>query len=118
MQVWKMTASMTKLAGSIALWLMLAGLAPSPSLGAQNLLINGDFASGAGHSPAAWTPQSWVSSPDTRYRWIEPFNDSPGELEIEVTGAGNDARWIQPVHLDPGWYYVHAQAKTERVGSG
>jgi len=100
---------------SIALWAMLA---PSMPLAAQNLLVNGDFASGSGNSPDAWTPESWVSSPDTRYRWIAPFDNNPGELEVETTDTVNDARWEQTVHLDPGWYHVHAEAKSENVGAG
>ncbi|HYA34503.1 MAG TPA: hypothetical protein VEF03_02735 [Candidatus Binataceae bacterium] len=103
---------------AVASWAILAMLAPHISLASENLLVNGDFASGAESSPAAWTPESWVSSPDTHYRWIAPLRDHPGELEIETAGMVNDARWVQTVHLDPGWYHIHAEARSENVGAG
>jgi len=106
------------LLSAIASWGILAIIAPAIPLASQNLLTNGDFASGGGNSPAAWTPESWVSSPDTRYRWIAPFDNNPGELEIETTNTVNDARWVQTVRLDPGWYHIHAQARSENVGAG
>ncbi len=77
---------------------------------AQNVLVNGDFSEGAGDLPSAWNTQSWIDLQSTKYEWIRPSADEPGVVAIDNRGW-NDARWIQSLRLEPGWYYVGAQAK-------
>ncbi len=106
----------------IALMIALAtGLAGSRDLlaaqngAAQNLVVNADFSKGAGESPDHWRTESWEQKPDvTTYAWIH----QPGEpAQLEVNSAKpNDARWMQSLNLDPGWYYLSAQVRTEGVG--
>ena len=36
---------------------------------------------------------------------------------MEISSAkGNDARWIQKLHLGPGWYYFSADIRSDNVG--
>jgi hypothetical protein len=80
-----------------------------------NLLNNGDLARGAGSSCDGWRDDAWVLSPDaTAFTWIRPHDDEPGEVAID-THHDNDARWLQSVSLNPGWYYFSAEARTEKI---
>jgi hypothetical protein len=79
-----------------------------------NLLSNGDFATGSGRSPDHWRTGGWNESPAvTAYDWLH----SPGsEPELAVNNVQpNDARWLQTMTLDGGWYYVGAEVRTEDV---
>ncbi|HEY2526304.1 MAG TPA: hypothetical protein VGI29_14670 [Candidatus Binataceae bacterium] len=79
-----------------------------------NLLSNGDFATGSGKSPDHWRTGGWNESPAvTAYDWLH----SPGsEPELAVSNIQpNDARWLQTMTLDAGWYYVGAEVRTEDV---
>jgi hypothetical protein len=92
--------------------------APSPGAAGlgRNLLANADLTRGAGNSPDDWRTGGWKDSPSaTGYDWLH----SPGsEPELVVTNfQPNDARWIQSLSLEPGWYYIGAQARTENVPS-
>jgi hypothetical protein len=90
-----------------------AHAAPSP--GAANLMLNGNFATGAGNSPDNWRSEAWVNSPEAvQYRWLPPANGQPGELEINNLQP-DDARWIQSLALPPGWYYISVDARAENV---
>ncbi|HYA35321.1 MAG TPA: hypothetical protein VEF03_06865 [Candidatus Binataceae bacterium] len=92
---------------------------PVVSRAEQNLIVNGDFSRGSSDTPRAWRRIVWSSDHQTSLRWIAPYASNPGEVEIEITSAyGNDARWVQTVHLDPGWYYIAADVRTENVGWG
>ncbi len=97
--------------------LIAVALVPaSDSRAADNLLLNPDFAAGNDSKPADWGTQSWIEMPTTEYIWIRPSGNEPGTVAI-VSSYENQARWIQPLHLDPGWYYVGAQVRTIGVGS-
>jgi len=92
---------------------------PVVSHAQQNLIVNGDFSHGASDTPVGWRRLAWRNDHQTAFRWIAPYALNPGEVEIEITSAyGNDARWRQTLHLDPGWYYVAADVRTEGVGWG
>jgi hypothetical protein len=81
----------------------------------RNLLANGDFAHGSGNSVDGWRTDAWILIPGTTdYSWITPHNGKPGELDV-FTHRDNDARWIQPVKLVPGWYYISVEARTDKV---
>ncbi|HTQ25905.1 MAG TPA: hypothetical protein VMI09_14520 [Candidatus Binataceae bacterium] len=99
-----------------------AAATPSPASSAAgpearagpNLLSNGDFATGSGKSPDHWRTGGWNESPAvTAYDWLH----SPGsEPELAVSNIQpNDARWLQTMTLDAGWYYVGAEVRTDGV---
>jgi hypothetical protein len=99
-----------------------AGATPSPAASVAgpeapagaNLLSNGDFATGSGRSPDHWRTGGWNESPAvTAYDWLH----SPGsEPELAVNNIQpNDARWLQTMTLDAGWYYVGAEVRTDGV---
>ncbi len=85
------------------------------SAGAQNLLRNGDFSEGIGNVPLGWHAESWIDLPTTKCVWIKPHAGEPGMVSIE-NRSDNAARWVQSLHLKPGWYYVGAQVETIGVG--
>jgi len=99
--------------------LMLAlvlGLAGSRGLSAvENLVVNPGFVKGAGETPDHWRTEAWDQKAEvTSYAWIhEP--GQPAELEVNNTKP-NDARWMQSLTLEPGWYYFSVQVRTEGVG--
>jgi hypothetical protein len=80
--------------------------------GRPNLLSNGDLTSGSGQSPNNW--QANPGSPGSSVlRWNHPTGNS-GELEIDNV-TPNDAHWTQRLHLQPGWYHLSAEMRTESV---
>ena len=82
-----------------------------------NLLSNGDFAHGSGKSPDNWRTGGWNESPSvTSYDWLHAPGSEP-ELAVDNLQA-NDARWLQTLTLQPGWYYVGAEVRTEEVPNG
>jgi len=92
----------------------LAGAQPSPGAG-KNLILNGKFATGSGNSPDYWRGEAWVNSPEAvTYRWIPPVDDQPAELEVDNLKP-NDARWMQSMALQAGWYYISAEVRAENV---
>jgi hypothetical protein len=92
-------------------------LTGAASARAQNLLRNGDFSQGSGNTPAYWHTQSWIDLPTTQFIWIGPSGSEPGMVAIE-NHLENDSYWFQRLHLDPGWYFVGAQARAECSGEG
>jgi len=109
-----MIALAVGLAGSRDLLAAQSG-GPPQNGAAHNLVVNADFSKGAGESPDHWRTESWEQKPDvTSYAWIH----QPGEpAQLEVNNAKpNDARWMQSLNLDPGWYYLSTQVRTEGVG--
>jgi hypothetical protein len=90
--------------------LLLCG--PQGSRAEANLLHNGDFSVGSGDSVDGWRTDAWVQDPGTTdYHWIRPADGVSGELEV-FTHHDNDARWLQPLSLGPGWYHITAEVKT------
>jgi len=82
-----------------------------------NLLVNGDFATGSGNSPDSWRTGGWYEVPTvTSYDWVHAPGGEP-ELVVNNRQA-NDARWLQTMTLQPGWYYVGAEVRTEQVPNG
>jgi hypothetical protein len=80
-----------------------------------NLLHNGDFSLGSEDSVNGWRTDAWIQDPGaTDYHWIRPVAGASGEIEL-FTHHDNDARWLQPVSLGPGWYRISAEAKTAKV---
>ena len=110
------TALRSGIAVSFGVLLITALIFPAPdSAGAQNLLRNGDFSAGIGNLPLGWHTDSWVDLPTTKYVWIKPHGGEPGMVSVE-NRSDNAARWVQSLHLNPGWYYVGAQVETIDVG--
>ena len=109
-------AAIRRLAAMLAMALVAAGIIarPAPAI-AQNLLRNGDFSQGAGGIPSYWYSQDWIDLPTTRFKWIPPSGGEPGMAVIE-NQRENAASWNQTVRLDPGWYYVGAEAKASCEG--
>jgi hypothetical protein len=82
----------------------------------KNLIINGDLSKGAGDAPDHWRTEGWEQKGDvTSYAWMHPLGQ-PAEIEVNSTKP-NDARWMQAIDLEPGWYYLGAQVRTESVGN-
>jgi dolichyl-phosphate-mannose-protein mannosyltransferase len=112
-----MNGGMRRLGTTALVMVMMAAsfalAAPSPTAG--NLMLNGNFATGSGNSPDNWRGEAWVNSPAAvEYRWIAPAKGQPGELEVKNLQP-NDARWMQSLALQPGWYYISAQVRAENV---
>ncbi len=95
--------------------MLLSVLFASPSASAEdNILLNGDVSKGAGESPDHWRGDGWKEGPEfTTFRW-KHAQGKPGELEISNLKP-NDARWVQTLHLGPGWYRFSADIRTENV---
>ena len=84
--------------------------------GNPNVVVNGDLGKGSGESPDHWQGDGWQNGPEfTTYTWHHSGN-GPGELEVSNL-KGNDARWIQKLHLAPGWYHFTAGMRAEGVPS-
>jgi len=82
----------------------------------KNLIVNGDLTKGAGDAPDHWRSEGWEQKGDvTSYAWLHPLGQ-PAEMEVNNVKP-NDARWMQAVELEPGWYYLGAQVRTESVGN-
>ena len=80
----------------------------------DNILLNGDVSKGAGESPDHWRGEGWKEGVEfTTFRW-KHAEGTPGELEISNLKP-NDARWVQTLHLGPGWYHFTAGIRTENV---
>ncbi len=80
-----------------------------------NIIANPDLTQGKGAAPDGWTSEGWISTPDvSTYQWVH--TPAGGELDISSV-KGNDARWIQNLHIGPGWYYFSAELRSEDVGA-
>jgi hypothetical protein len=94
------------------LWLGIARAAPQ-----KNLLLNPDFTKGSGDSPDDWRTEGWIEKPTTTtYEWHHAEAGKPAELVVNSTEA-NDARWMQSMTLEEGWYYMSAEVRSENVGA-
>ena len=102
-----------------ALAILIVGIAQAPAARAAgaNLLVNGDLAKGSEHQPDDWRTEAWLNDPDAfSYDWTHPADGGPGELKVVAIKA-NDARWMQSLSLQPGWYHITAEVRTEKVGT-
>jgi len=82
----------------------------------DNVVTNGDLTKGSGKNPDGWTTEAWIATPDaSTYNWSHGISGA----QIEITSTkGNDARWIQNLHVGPGWYYFTADIRSENIGDG
>ena len=100
-----------------AILLMTIVSLPSRAAAQSNLLLNPDLTEGSGNSPANWQPQSFRSEKDPNYTapldWFP--NHSPAELMVQ-NPESDDARWVQALDLQPGWYHFTGEIRTESVG--
>jgi len=97
----------------------LAGLsAPRRAAAAdqKNLLQNGDFAKGSEDQPDLWRTEAWINTPEAFQAHWHSYTDKPCELEVDALQP-NDARWMQPLTLAPGWYQLSVDVRTENVGA-
>jgi hypothetical protein len=100
------------------LCVIIAGLALTPARARaqsqQNLLLNGDFSKGSGNSPDHWRTSAWIQKGDTTtYTWThEPSGAASVEVENKLS---NDARWVQSLSLDQGWYYISAEIRADHA---
>jgi hypothetical protein len=79
----------------------------------DNIIANPDLTKGKGAAPEGWTSEGWISTPDaSTYKWDQGAGG--GQLQIS-SAKGNDARWIQNLHISPGWYYFTADLRSENV---
>src|SRR5690349_9853342 len=82
---------------------------------ADNIIANPNLTDGAGAAPDGWTSEGWIAGTDaTTYNWVHGTGGG-GQLEISST-RGNDARWVQKLHIAPGWYYFSADIRSADVG--
>ena len=84
---------------------------PTVARADDNIVANGDLTQGApGKTPEHWRTEAWISTPDaSSYKW------SNGEIEVNSAKA-NDARWIQDLHVIPGWYHFTADIRSRERG--
>lgn len=94
----------------------MVALTASVANAGSNLLLNGDFAKGSGPQPDEWRIEAWIQSPEAfATSWEHAEGGGSGELVVDNLKP-NDGRWQQSLTLEPGWYYVSAEVRTENVG--
>jgi len=96
---------------------LAAVVAPRRAIAAdqKNLLLNGDFAKGSEDQPDLWRTEAWIQKPDAFQAHWHSYPDKPNELEVDNLQA-DDARWMQSLTLQPGWYEISVDVRTENVG--
>lgn len=98
-----------------ALLVLFLLAARSPGWAAKNLLNNGAFTTGSGDSVDGWRTDAWILTPGTTdYKWIPPAKGQPAQIEV-FSHRDNDARWLQPLNLGPGWYHMTVEVRTHNV---
>ena len=100
--------------------LAVAGFAARPARAdaPKNLLQNGDFAKGSEDQPDLWRTEAWINSPEAFQAHWHPDAENPDQSMLEVDNLQpNDARWMQPLTLAPGWYQLSVDLRTENVGN-
>jgi len=97
------------LAALVILFLSACRSAPSLQRSAA-IVINGDLSRGQ-QSPDSWRTDSQEPGAAT-FEWhrIEGL----GELSIS-SHKPQDSRWVQTIHLNPGWYFFSVNIRTENV---
>ncbi|HEV2170206.1 MAG TPA: hypothetical protein VGR40_04625 [Candidatus Binatus sp.] len=106
------------LLGTILLCATLIG-ASAPSFAddaPKNLLQNGDFAKGSEDQPDLWRTEAWINNPESFQAHWHSNTGKPNELEVDALKP-NDARWMQPLTVAPGWYQLSVDIRTEDVGT-
>ena len=63
-----------------------------------------------------WRTEAWVNKPDAFQAHWHSYSDKPSEMEIDNLKA-NDGRWMQPLTVQPGWYQLSVDVRTEDVGA-
>ena len=100
--------------------MLAAAFAPRGAWAAdqKNLLQNGDFAKGSEDQPDLWRTEAWINSPEAFQAHWHYDADHPDQSQLEVDNLqSNDARWMQPLTLAPGWYQLSVDIRTENVGT-
>ncbi len=100
------------------LFLSLSLFVALPSFAAeQNLLLNGDLSLGSAEMPDHWTITP--GAPPGSFRWSH-IQGASATLEIaNINQQFGDIYWRQTVKLvQPGWYYLRADVKTENPSTG
>src|ERR1019366_6552220 len=82
----------------------------------KNLLLNGDFAKGSEDQPDLWRTEAWINKPDAFLAHWHSYPDKPSELEVDNLQA-DDGRWMQSLTVQPGWYQLSVDLRTENVGA-
>jgi hypothetical protein len=104
----------SKIASLLGLSLLAACFLPSLVFAQQNLLLNLDLSAGSGDSPQYWEHDANTQPPgDVTFDWLK--DQQPAELEV-WNYQPHDSRWMQTLHLKPGWYHFTASVRTENVG--
>ncbi len=78
----------------------------------HNFLSNGDFSQGAGNTPSHWSTATLVSSASSTT--FSRIRESGAAGELVISSIKRDtARRTQIVVLEPGWYRLTGEARTE-----
>ena len=105
-----------RLVGLVCGLLVAAGGHAAPASAADNLISNGGFESGSAGTPTGWTRDVWdPSRPNTMT--LDNSQAHSGFLSARIDlSALNDARWIQPVPVQPFTQYrLSGWVKTSSV---
>jgi hypothetical protein len=77
---------------------------------------NAGFATGSEGMPAEWRTEAW-SRDGVDFTWTPPESGASGSAGIRNI-VPNDARWCQPVAVEPGaTYRVAVRARTSGIGT-
>jgi hypothetical protein len=103
---------------AVFLGAMLAAVSTTCRAAAEqkNLLLNGDFAKGSEDQPDLWRTEAWINKPDAFLAHWHSYPDKPSELEVDNLQA-DDGRWMQSLTVQPGWYQLSVDLRTENVGA-
>ncbi len=98
-----------------ALFVLLALLAATATADqrSENLLINGNLITGDDVMPDGWRPS--IGADCSAFKWLHP-QGAPGELQISQQSK-DVGGWMQTVALQPGWYELSGEARTENLTS-
>lgn len=78
----------------------------------HNVLLNGNLSEGAGNTASHWsTETSGPPASSTSFSWIRQ-SGAAGELRIPNIKR-DTARWTQTVVLEPSWYRLSVETRTE-----
>jgi dolichyl-phosphate-mannose-protein mannosyltransferase len=108
--------------GAFFLCAMLAAVFARPRAASaaeqKNLLLNADFAKGSEDQPDLWRTEAWINNPDAFQAHWHYDSNQPNQSTLEVDNLqANDARWMQSLTLQPGWYQLSVDLRTENVGA-
>lgn len=104
---------LSRIAASAVLGLLAIGIVTA-AYAQDNLLKNPDLSAGTGDAPQYWQHDEYTGAPGTvTFEWVN--YQQPAELEV-YNYEPYDSRWMQTLHLKPGWYHFSASVRTENVG--